>query len=91
MKVEHSQTLKSMSDEELDAAIDALRGMLEERTAQEGKVIEGTAEAVALPAPAELEPPQRKHPNRMLEHADTAVGPRERRPRKRKVPSPAGA
>jgi hypothetical protein len=28
------------------------------------------------PAPAELEQPQRKRPNRLLDHADTAVGPR---------------
>ncbi len=51
-------------------------------------VIEGIAEPAALPAP-ELEP-QRKRPNRLLEHADTAVGPRERKPRKRKVPPPSG-
>jgi hypothetical protein len=40
-------------------------------------------------AQAELEQRQRKRPNRLLEHADTAVGPRERKPRKREVPSPA--
>jgi hypothetical protein len=27
---------------------------------------------------------------RLLEHADSAVGPKERRPRKREVPSPPG-
>jgi hypothetical protein len=83
MKVEHSQTLKSMSDEELDAAIDALRGMLTARAGDGAKVIEGTAEAVALPAP--------KRPNRLMMEADTAVAPKERTPRKRKVPSPPGA
>jgi hypothetical protein len=46
MKVERSQSLKSMTDEELDAAIDAVRAMI---AAGDGaKIIEGTAEAVAL-------------------------------------------
>jgi hypothetical protein len=84
MKVEHSQIVKSMSDEELEATIEYIRSML---AAQAGdKVIEGNAEP-ALPAPAELGPPKRKRPNRLLEHADTAIGPRERKPRKR-MPSP---
>ena len=90
MRVEHSQSLKNMTDEELDAAIAAVREMLDQRAAAGGAIIEGTAEAVALPAPAELEQPQRKRPNRVLDHADSAVGPKERRPRKR-VPSPASA
>jgi hypothetical protein len=76
-----------MSDEQLDQAIAAVRQMLDDRAAASGAVIEGTVETVALPAPSELEQPQRKRPNRLLEHVDTAVGPRERKPRKR-VPSP---
>ncbi len=88
MKVEHSQIVKSMSDEELEATIEYIRSML---AAQAGdKVIEGNTEA-ALPAPAELGPPKRKRPNRLLEHADTAVGPKERKPRQRKMPPPASA
>jgi len=87
-KVEYNNTLKRMSDEELEATIEYVRSML---AAQAGaKVIEGTAEMRALPAPAEVEQPKRKHPNRLLEHADTAVGPKERTPRK-PVPSPLGA
>ena len=39
---------------------------------------------------ATLEPIKRK-PNRLILEADTAVGPRERKPRKRKVPSPPAA
>jgi len=50
-KVEHSNALKAMSDEQLDAALDALRELLAQRAA-EANVIEGTAEAVALPAGA---------------------------------------
>jgi hypothetical protein len=80
-----------MSDEELDAAIEYVRGMLTARAGDGAKVIEGAVETVALPEPAELERPKRKRPNRVLEQADTAVGPRERRPRQRKASSPPGA
>ena len=55
------------------------------------EVVEGTAEPVGMLGPAELEQPKRKRPNRLLEHADTAVGPKERKPRQRKMPSPASA
>src|SRR5215471_1077774 len=49
MKVEHSSTIKQMSDEQIEEAIIAVRAMLDARTAQ---VIEATAEAVpALPRP----------------------------------------
>jgi hypothetical protein len=34
------------------------------------------------PAPMEIEQPQRKRPNRLLEHVETAVGPSERGKRK---------
>ena len=88
LKIERSQSLKSMSDEELDAAIEYVRGMLAARAGEGAKVIEGAAETLALPAPSELE---RKGPNRVLDHADTSVGPRERKVRKCKAPSPPGA
>jgi hypothetical protein len=82
-KVEYSNSLKTMTDEELDAAIEYLRTKLAAQAGDGAKVIEGAAKAVALPAP--------KRPNRLMMEADTAVGPRERKPRQRKVPSPAGA
>jgi len=41
MKVQHSQSLKSMSDEELDAAIEYLRAMLAAQAGDGAKVIEG--------------------------------------------------
>ena len=44
MKVERSGGLKAMSDEQLDAAIEALQSMLEARAGDDAKVIEGTAE-----------------------------------------------
>src|SRR6516164_4962110 len=72
-KIEHSQSLKSMSDQELDAAIEYVRGMLAARAGDEAKVIiEGTAEAVALPTPAGHEHPKRK-PNRLMMEAGTAI------------------
>ena len=87
-KVEYSNSLKNWTDEELEAGIDLVKQMLESRAAASGAVIEGTAEPVGMLGPAELEQPQRKRPNRLLEHVDTAVGPRERKPHK--VPSSAG-
>ena len=85
-KVEHSNPIKDLTDEQLEAAIEYIEAALAAKAGDQAKVIEGIAEPAALPAP-ELEP-QRKRPNRLLEHADSAVGPKERRPRKR-VPSPA--
>jgi hypothetical protein len=90
-KVEHSNSLKNWTDEELEAGIDLVKQMLESRAAASGAVIEGTAEPVGMLGPAELEQPKRKRPIRLLEHADTAVGPKERKPRQRKMPSPASA
>jgi len=87
-KVEHSNSLKNWTDEELEAGIDLVKQMLESRAAASGAVIEGTTEPVGMLGPAELEQPQHKRPNRLLEHVDTAVGPRERKPHK--VPSSAG-
>jgi hypothetical protein len=71
-----------MSDEQLEAAIEAIQAMLE----QQAKVIEGTAETVALSAPDVVPDDKAKRPNKVMDAADTAVGARERKPRKR-VPS----
>jgi len=43
------------------------------------KVIEGATDPTALPAPAEFEKPRYKRSNRLLEHADTAIGPSRKR------------
>jgi hypothetical protein len=51
-KVEHSQGVKAMSDEQIEAAIEIIQGMLEARAGDQVSVIEATAEPVpALPAP----------------------------------------
>jgi hypothetical protein len=94
LKLEHSQAVKALSDEQIEQAIEAIQNMLAAQAGEATKVIEGTAEPAALPAPeaqsigAGLEPKRQRRPNRLVMQADTAVGPRERKPRKR-VTSPA--
>ena len=73
-KVEHSNPLKELTDEQLEAMIEYIETSLAAQAGGPVKVIEATAE------PA-LEPPKPK--NRLMLEADTAVGPRERKPRKR--------
>jgi hypothetical protein len=87
-KVEHRNLIKELSDEQLEAMVEYLQAALEAQAGRSAKVIEGTIEptivgTTALPV---LEPPKRK-PNRLMMEADTAIGPRERKPPK--VPSPA--
>src|SRR5262245_773798 len=90
-KVEHSNPLKAMSDEELDEALAALRQLIADREAA-ANVIEGSAEPVALLAPEgpvpepTPEPTQKHKSNRLMREADTAVGPRERVPGKVRPP-----
>jgi hypothetical protein len=56
MKVEHSNAIKAMSDEQIEAAIEYIKALLEAQ-AQSAKVIEGEAEVVpSLPAPAARKP-----------------------------------
>jgi len=86
MKVEHSNAIKAMSDEQIEAAIEAIQAMLEQRAGEGTKVIEGTAETIALPAP-EVVP---DGPNKVMDAADSAVGARKRRPGQGRVPSSAG-
>jgi len=87
VKVEHSGGVKAMTDEQLEAGIEAIQHMLEARAlGDRAKLIEGTAETVALLAPDPGDKPKR--PNKIMDAADTALGSQERKPRKR-VPSPA--
>ena len=83
-----------MSDEQIEEAIESIQTMLAARAGEAAKVIEGTVEPAALPAPGGQSPEKlssKRKPNRLMMEADTAIGSRERRPRKRKVPSPASA
>ena len=53
MRVEHSGTIKQMSDEQIEQAIAAIQAMLDARAGDAANVIEGEAEVVpSLPAPA---------------------------------------
>ena len=76
-KVEHSNPLKGLTDEQLEAMIEYIETSLAAQAGGPVKVIEATAE------PA-LEPPKLK--NRLMLEANTAVGPRERIPRKMRPP-----
>src|SRR5262245_55518792 len=88
MEVTHSNALKTMSDDAIEATIQAIQEMLARREAGEhAKVVEGTAETVALPAPTVVP----DGPNKIMDAPDTAVGARKRKPGKGRVPSPAGA
>ena len=88
MKVEHSNPLKELTDEQLEAMIEYLETSLAAQAGAPPKMIEGMIEPTTVPATAlpVLEPPKRK-PNRLMMEVDTAIGPQERKPRKR-VPSP---
>jgi hypothetical protein len=92
-KVEHSNNaISSLSDEELDAAIEHIKAKLAARAGETPKIIEGTVEPTAVDTtrPLALEPSKRRS-NRLMMEADTAIGSRERKPRKRKVPSSTDA
>jgi hypothetical protein len=85
-KVEQSNVIKSLTDEQLEAMIEYIETSLAGQAGGPVKVIEGTTEpmAVEATAPPALEPPKPK--NRLMLEADTAVGPRERIPRKMRPP-----
>jgi hypothetical protein len=87
-KVEHSNPLKDLTDEQLEAMIEYIETLLAAQAGAPPKMIEGMIEPTTVPATAlpALEPPKRK-PNRLMMEVDTAIGPQERKPRKR-VPSP---
>src|SRR5215813_11797337 len=80
-KVEHSNPIKDMTDEQLEAMIEYIKTSLEAQAGGSIKVIEGTTE----PAAATAHAPKPK--NRLMLEADTAVGPRERIPRKMRPPA----
>src|SRR6266511_6112082 len=59
LEVTHSGGVKAMSDEQIEAAIEAIQAMLAARAAGEGaKVIDAVPEPMALPAPSRK--PRRK-------------------------------
>src|SRR5215813_7267900 len=80
-KVEHSNLLKELSDEQLEATIEYIETSLAAQARGSVRVIEGTIE----PAAATAHAPKPK--NRLMLEVDTAVGPRERIPRKMRPPA----
>src|SRR5215510_7196434 len=85
-KVEHRNLIKELSDEQLEAMVEYLETSLEAQARGSVRVIEGTIEPTAAEAtaPPALEPPKPK--NRLMLETDTAVGPRDRMPRKVRPP-----
>jgi hypothetical protein len=52
VKLEHSTSaIKAMTDEQIEQAIEAIQNMLAPQAGEAAKVIEGTPEPAALPAP----------------------------------------
>jgi hypothetical protein len=78
MKVEHSGGVKAMTDEQLEAAIEMLTGIVDQRLGEKAKVVEAVAETVALPAPDVVLGGLSK----VMDATDASVRPRERKPRK---------
>ena len=75
-KVQHSNPLKDLTDEQLEDMIEYIKTLLEAQVSGQIKVIEGTIERAAATAPAP------KPKNRLMLEADTSISPRERTPRK---------
>src|SRR5499433_2876603 len=71
-KVEHSNPLKNLSDEQLEAMIAHLETSLAAQAGGPIEVIEGIS--VEVQRGPLLEPPKRK-PNRLMMEVDTAIGP----------------
>ena len=71
-KVEHSNALKNLTDEQLEAMIEYLTTSLEAQAGGSVRVIEGTIEPKTVPATTlpVLEPPKRK-PNRLMMEVDS--------------------
>ena len=85
-KLEHTNTIKTMTDEELESAIGFLHEMMAAQAVESAHLVEMKAEPAALPAPGGQSPEKlssKRKPNRLMLETDTAVGPRERTPRKR--------
>ena len=93
-KVELTNAYEGLSTEQIEAYIAAIQDRLDRRAAGgQAKLIEGEAvetTAAATTTPLQLEPPKCRT-NRLMTEADTAIGPRERKPRKRKLPLPPGS
>jgi len=86
-KVEHSNLLKELTDEQLEAMIEYIETSLATQAGAPAKMIEGAIEPISVEVQRGplLDSPKPK--NRVMLEADTAVGPRERMPRKMRPPA----
>src|SRR5262249_42829441 len=89
MQIEPKGGVKAMTDEQIEEAIEAIQTMLAARAGEAAKVIEGSAEPAALPAPNGPSPEAalettlnstKRKPNRLMMDDDTTV---QDKPRKR--------
>jgi hypothetical protein len=84
-KVEHTDTYTNLSTEQIEAYIAEIQERHRRAAGhQAGKLIDGepVETTAAITTPLQLEPPRRNR-NRLLQHAESAVGPQLR---KRKAP-----
>jgi hypothetical protein len=86
LQVEHKGGVKAMSDEQLEAAIEVLTGIVDQRLGEKAKVVEAAAETVALPPPDVVPDGLSK----VMDAADTAVRARRHKPGKGRLRSPPG-
>ena len=86
-KVEHRNLIKELSDEQLEDMIEYIKASLAAQAGAPAKMIEGTIEPISVEVQRGplLDSPKPK--NRVMLEADTAVGPRERIPRKMRPPA----
>src|SRR5262245_20724648 len=88
-KFEHSNPLKGLTDEQLEAMMQCSETSLAAQAGAPAKMIEGAIEPISVEVQRGplLDSPKPK--NRVMLEADTAVGPRERM--RRKVRPPPGS
>ena len=86
-KVEHRNLIKELSDEQLEAMIEYYEASLAAQAGAPAKMIEGTIEPISIEVQRGPLVDSPKPKNRVMLEADTAVGPRERTPRKMRPPA----
>ena len=88
-KVEHSNVIKSLSDQELEWMVEYLKTSLEAQARGSVRMIEGTIEPISVEVRRGPLLDSPKPQNRLMLEADTSIGPRDRTPRKVRPPSGA--
>ena len=68
MKLEHTGGVKAMTDEQLEAGIEAIQAMLAGRAGDDARIVEGVSEPAVLPAPSP------RKTRRKVRKSDVSVG-----------------